>query len=73
MIKFLKKDRGASIATDKTPTGKAKSTDELIEEIHETFYTEVDRLLASAKIAHSLYFPLPSGAGDIFTHPCCES
>ena len=54
MIKFLKKDRGASIATDKTTTGKAKSTDELIEEIHETFYTEVDRLLASAKIAHSL-------------------
>lgn len=33
---------------------KGKSINEVIEEIHETFYTEVDRLLASAKIANSL-------------------
>jgi|GEM_PF-1673989 len=32
---------------------KEKTTKELIEEIHETFYTEVDRLLAEAKIMKS--------------------
>lgn len=31
-----------------------KSTNDLIEEIHETFYTEVDRILASALVANSL-------------------
>lgn len=31
-----------------------KSTEKIIEEIHETFYTEVDRLLAEAGIKHSL-------------------
>lgn len=31
-----------------------KTTSELIEEIHESFFTEVDSLLASAKIANSL-------------------
>lgn len=33
---------------------RGKTTNEIIEEIHESFYTEVDRLLASAKIANSL-------------------
>lgn len=33
---------------------KGKTTNEIIEEIHETFYTEVDRLLSSAKISNSL-------------------
>lgn len=33
---------------------RGKTTNEVIEEIHETFYTEVDKLLASAKIANSL-------------------
>jgi len=33
---------------------KNKTTNEIIEEIHETFYTEVDRLLASAEIANPL-------------------
>lgn len=33
---------------------KNKSTNEIIEEIHETFYTEVDRLLAEAKILKPL-------------------
>ncbi len=33
---------------------KKPSINQMIEEIHETFYTEVDRLLADAKIAYSL-------------------
>lgn len=33
---------------------KKQSVSEIIEEIHETFYTEVDKLLASAKISNSL-------------------
>ncbi len=33
---------------------KGKTTNEIIEQIHETFYTEVDRLLYEAKISHSL-------------------
>jgi len=33
---------------------KNQTTKEIIEEIHETFYTEVDRLLADAKIFNSL-------------------
>lgn len=33
---------------------KGKTTNQIIEEIHETFYTEVDRLLADAKILNSL-------------------
>lgn len=33
---------------------KGKTTKEIIEEIHETFYTEVDKLLANANIANSL-------------------
>lgn len=40
----------------KTPMVSVESVNQskLIEEIHETFYTEVDRLLQSAKISHSL-------------------
>lgn len=34
---------------------KNKSINEIIDEIHESFYTEVDKLLASAKIAGSLH------------------
>lgn len=33
---------------------KGKTVNEIIDEIHENFYTEVDRLLASAKISNSL-------------------
>lgn len=33
---------------------RGKTVNEVIEEIHETFYTEVDKLLASAKIVNSL-------------------
>lgn len=35
-------------------TSKTKSSNQVIEEIHESFYTEVDKLLASAKISNSL-------------------
>ncbi len=33
---------------------RGKSTNQIIEEIHDTFFTEVDRLLSTAKIANSL-------------------
>lgn len=33
---------------------RGKTVNEVVEEVHETFYTEVDKLLASAKIANSL-------------------
>lgn len=36
------------------PVNTTRSTNQLIEEIHETFFTEVDRLLASAKQSNSL-------------------
>jgi hypothetical protein len=37
-----------------TPSPKAQTINEIIEEIHESFYTEVDKLLAEAKISRSL-------------------
>jgi len=37
-----------------TVVTKGRTTNEIIEEIHETFYTEVDKLLAEAKVANSL-------------------
>jgi hypothetical protein len=49
---FGKKENKNQVAT--IADLKGKTTAEVIEEIHETFYTEVDRLLASAKIANSL-------------------
>lgn len=42
MFKIFKKETGKAI--------NVKTTNELIEEIHETFFTEVDRLLAEANI-----------------------
>lgn len=55
MFKLLRKpatNRGV-VAEHKDVFG-GKTTKEVVEEIHETFYTEVDRLLASAKISNSL-------------------
>src|SRR5688572_17821327 len=43
-----------AIVEAKRPAKTVRSVQEVVEEIHETFYTEVDRLLADAKIAHSL-------------------
>lgn len=40
-------------ASDKVAVA-GKTTNQIIEEIHESFYTEVDRLLADAKVAKSL-------------------
>lgn len=37
-----------------TTQSVSKTTNEIIEEIHETFYTEADRLLASASVENSL-------------------
>lgn len=45
MIKFLK---------NKSLISVERPANEVIEEIHDTFYTEVDRLLAEAKISRSL-------------------
>ena len=45
MLKLFKKSQ---------PENPSKAINKVIEEIHETFYSEVDRLLASAKIANSL-------------------
>lgn len=57
MFEFLKKkqpmDNPAEIAVIEKADLRGKTTNEIIEEIHETFYTEVDRLLAEAKILKS--------------------
>lgn len=55
MFKLLKKSatNEVMIAEPKADL-RGKTVNEVIEEIHETFYTEVDKLLASAKIANSL-------------------
>lgn len=55
MLKLFKKfaSNKVVIAEPKADL-RGKTTNEVIEEIHETFYTEVDRLLADAKISRSL-------------------
>lgn len=50
MIQLFKK----TIANIGTIAEKPQSVKEVIEEIHQTFYTEVDRLLEVAKVSHSL-------------------
>lgn len=47
MFKFLKMPKSNQVVSGKT-------TNQIIEEIHETFYSEVDRLLKSAKVMNSL-------------------
>jgi len=55
MIKLFKKSADNKVVVaEQAANLKGKTTNEIIEEIHESFYTEVDRLLASAKIANSL-------------------
>lgn len=52
---FKKADSsGQAIATEQKADLRGKSTLEIIEEIHESFFTEVDKLLAEAKISKSL-------------------
>ncbi len=51
MFKFLKQSPATKeVAIAET---KGKTTKQIVEEIHETFYTEVDRLLADAKVMKS--------------------
>lgn len=55
MIRLFKKSADKKVVVaEQAANLKGKTTNEIIEEIHESFYTEVDRLLASAKIANSL-------------------
>lgn len=55
MFKLFKKAvSNETIVAEPKANLKGKSVNEVIEEIHETFYTEVDRLLASALVANSL-------------------
>lgn len=55
MFKLFKKSASNEVVIAEPKAElRGKTTNEVIEEIHETFYTEVDKLLASAKIANSL-------------------
>lgn len=55
MFKLFKKSANNEVVIAEPKADlRGKTTNEVIEEIHETFYTEVDKLLASAKIANSL-------------------
>lgn len=57
MLRLFKKEQTAtkevSVLEEKVVVKKEKTTDELIDEIHESFFTEVDKLLAEAKILRS--------------------
>jgi hypothetical protein len=57
MKQFFKQLFGASVATDEAPviqlTPVKRNVEEIIQEIHETFFTEVDRLLEMAGIRKS--------------------
>jgi hypothetical protein len=55
ILDLIKRKTSNKVAeVKKTVELKTKTTEELIEEIHENFFTEVDRLLAEAKISRSL-------------------
>jgi len=55
MFKLFKKSASNEVAMAEPKADlRGKTTNEVIEEIHETFYTEADRLLASALVANSL-------------------
>ena len=52
MFKLFKKTASnENVVAEPKADLRGKTTNEVIEEIHETFYTEVDRLLASALVA----------------------
>lgn len=57
MFEFLKKKQPmvnpAEVAVIEKADLRGKTTNKIIEEIHETFYTEVDRLLEGAKVLKS--------------------
>jgi len=55
MFKLFKKSANNEVVVAEPKAKlKGKTINEIIDEIHENFYTEVDRLLASAKISNSL-------------------
>lgn len=51
---FKKSERNTVAIAQPKANLKGKTTKQIIEEIHESFYTEVDKLLAEAKVSHSL-------------------
>jgi hypothetical protein len=53
MVKLFKNNEKEAIVEKQEVEVKEKTTKELVEEIHETFFTEVDSLLAEAKIMKS--------------------
>lgn len=54
MLSIFKKHTTDLVVAEPKANLKGKTVNQVIEEIHETFYTEVDKLLASAKVANSL-------------------
>lgn len=54
MLKLFKKSEKSDTKVS-VVSFKGKTTNEVIEEIHESFFTEVNKLLAAAKIENSLY------------------
>jgi hypothetical protein len=54
LFDLFKSQTTTNVAVEERVNLKGKTTNEIIEEIHESFYSEVDKLLASAKIANSL-------------------
>jgi hypothetical protein len=57
MLRLFRKSTTANndvMVAEPNPNFKGKTANEIVEEIHETFFTEVDKLLADAKIAKSL-------------------
>lgn len=51
---FKKTERNEVAVLEPKVQLKGKTTNELVEEIHETFFTEVDKLFATAKVSNSL-------------------
>jgi len=54
MFNLFKKSAENKVEVAEKAILKGKTTNQIIEEIHDNFYTEVDRLLASAKVSKSL-------------------
>lgn len=53
LSKLFKRNAANEVVVAEKANLKGKTTNEIIEEIHESFFTEVDRLLADAKILKS--------------------
>jgi len=54
MLNIFKKSQTKSVSTQVgNQVSRAKTTNELIDEIHDTFYSEVDKLLEQARVTLS--------------------